>query len=173
MVLGEGPLDSLFVILGEAPGKEEDESGRPFVGKSGKLLRGLLRAEGLMDDKLYITNTVKCRPPDNRVPSFDEIKSCSFLLQEELKNIRPILLVAVGGTALSWAIPKEKIMTVHGKILTSKRGVKVFPMIHPAAALRNPAWMKILVADIRILSLLSPDVLRGSILHGLFTVREI
>jgi DNA polymerase len=99
VVFGEGNPDADLVLVGEAPGEQEDLSGRPFVGDSGQLLRGLLRRAGLTMKEVYIANVVKCRPPDNRVPEEDEIEACSPFLHTQLRIIRPQVVVALGNFA--------------------------------------------------------------------------
>ncbi len=144
-VPGEGDLDSPVVFIGEAPGRREDQLGRPFVGSAGKLLDGLLGHVGLGREEVYITNVVKCRPPGNRRPSSKEIRACTPHLREQLGIIKPQVLAAMGNSATgyllkSYGLEGGSIGEVHGKSFAVKApwgGVTIFPLYHPAAALYN------------------------------------
>ena len=130
-VPGDGPPDARIVFIGEAPGRTEDEQGRPFVGRAGQLLDDLLGRAGLKRADVYITNVVKHRPPDNRPPKTSEIKACQKHLEQELIALKPKLIVLLGGTA--------KKIRDH-PLLTQ---TTVFETIHPAAAIRFPGiWKK-------------------------------
>ena len=158
VVVGDGSVKSRIMILGEGPGREEDEQGLPFVGRSGKLLRQLMKRAGLDINAVYITNIVKCRPPDNRAPIATEIKSCSVNLELQLRIIRPDIIVTVGNTALNYFRSKLRIMSIHGQLIPTKVGL-VYPIIHPAAALRNPDLVKLLFSDLKNFSALFKSVL--------------
>lgn len=136
-VPGEGNPDSSIVFIGEAPGRVEDQEGRPFVGPAGQLLAKLLASINLTREDIYITNVVKCRPPENRDPLPEEVAEHSSFLSQELELIQPQLIVLLGRHALHWFMPDEQISKVRG---TAKRmGQYVyFPIYHPAAALHNP-----------------------------------
>lgn len=103
IVNGVGPIDSDIVLVGEAPGKNEDENGEPFVGRSGKVLDECLDANGLDRDSIRITNTVRCKPPENRVPCVSEIKNCAGYLENEINVVDPIVVVTLG------RVPTESI----------------------------------------------------------------
>ncbi|MCE4611366.1 MAG: uracil-DNA glycosylase [Desulfurococcales archaeon] len=145
-VPGEGPLDAEVMVVGEAPGRSEDEQGRPFVGAAGKLLDRLLGEAGLERGRVYITNIVKCRPPNNRDPKPEEIQACLPYLIEQIKTIRPKVIIAVGRIAgstlyklagLRW----EGVRRERGRIVRARIGgvdVVIVPTYHPAAALYNP-----------------------------------
>ncbi len=136
-VPGEGNPNSPIVFIGEAPGRVEDQQGRPFVGPAGQFLSKLLASINLTREDVYITNVVKCRPPANRDPLPEEVKEHSEFLKRELELIKPQLIVLLGRHALHWFMPEAQISKVRG---TAKRlGPYVyFPIYHPAAALHNP-----------------------------------
>ncbi|MEM3421380.1 MAG: uracil-DNA glycosylase [Candidatus Hadarchaeum sp.] len=139
-VPGEGPYDARVMLLGEAPGRNEDLRGIPFCGAAGKFLDELLEIAGLKREEVYITNTVKCRPPQNRAPRDDEIKICaSKYLKKQVKIVRPELIVVLGRTAAKALLGKEIPITAnHGKVMTVKfAGLNflIFLTYHPAAAL--------------------------------------
>ena len=134
------------MLVGEAPGKTEDEQGRPFVGRAGKLLEQVLEAAGLEREDVYITNVVKARPPDNRDPKAGEVAHHLPWLEAELALIQPRLVIPLGRHALSHFSEDTKISEVHGTELT-ERGRSLFPMYHPAAALRGGGLRDVLFED--------------------------
>ncbi len=140
VVFGEGNPDAKLMIVGEGPGEEEDLQGRPFVGRSGQLLDKILEAAGIPRSSVYITNIVKCRPPQNRVPDPLEAKTCTTLwLIKQIQIVRPQIIIPLGATALEFfAGEKLSITKVRGKFF-EWQGIKVFPMFHPAYLLRNPS----------------------------------
>lgn len=152
-VPGDGSINSPVVFIGEGPGKVEDDEGRPFVGPAGKLLATALAEIGWNRADVYITNVVKCRPPDNRDPSEEEVEEHRPFLAKELELIQPKLIVLLGRHALHWFLPEEKISTVRG---TAKRraGQTFFPVYHPAAALYDPRLRETFVNDIKKIPLL-------------------
>jgi len=165
-VPGFGNPDSEIVFIGEAPGKDEDKEGRPFVGRAGKLLTVLLEKNSILRKDVYITNVVKFRPPDNRDPNPDEITDCLPWLMEELNCIQPKIIVPLGRHALNRFFPNEKISDVHGKLLHKTRGKRTgivlfddllteyfFPLYHPAAALYGNKIRETLEFDFRKLPL--------------------
>ena len=137
-VPGEGPTDSRVVIIGEGPGQEEDESGRPFVGKAGRLLTDILEKGGGIDrKKLYITNMVKCRPPGNRNPNAEEVNACRDFLEAQLLLIHPDIVVTMGNVPTQPLLnTKNGITSLRGRWI-DWRGIKIFPMFHPSYLLRN------------------------------------
>ena len=136
MVPGEGNPDAEVMLVGEAPGASEDEQGRPFVGRAGKLLDELLAEAGLEREDVYITNVVKARPPGNRDPKRDEVAHHMPWLEAELALVQPRLVVPLGRHALAHFTDDAKISEVHGTEM-DERGRSLFPMYHPAAALRG------------------------------------
>ena len=152
-VPGEGSADSGVFFLGEAPGYNEDVQGRPFVGAAGQLLDELLEGIGLDRSKVFITNVVRHRPPENRDPLPDEVAACDVWLRRHLEVLRPKVIVTLGRHAMYKFFPAESISRVHGKVRRTPDGLTVFPMFHPAAALRQPALRSALVADFATLAL--------------------
>ncbi|HJM68595.1 MAG TPA: uracil-DNA glycosylase [Candidatus Babeliales bacterium] len=143
IVFGEGPANADIMIIGEAPGKDEDEQGRPFVGRSGKLLTKALESVGLKREDVYITNIVKTRPPNNRTPSKQEIENGRNLLLEQIKIIQPKVICTLGACALrglnSDTIPKPLRITKLRGSTFSYNVAKLLPTLHPAYILRNPS----------------------------------
>jgi uracil-DNA glycosylase family 4 len=150
LVPGEGSATASVMLVGEAPGAKEDESGRPFVGGAGKLLDRLLEEAGLERGDVFITNVVKARPPGNRDPKADEVAHHLPWLEAQLEILSPKLLVPLGRHALNRFAPDVKITETHGHVL-ERDGRALFPMFHPAAALRNPRLRETLHEDARAL----------------------
>ena len=141
-VPGEGHPDTEVVFVGEGPGLNEDRQGRPFVGRAGDLLVRLLATIGWRRDEVFITNVVKCRPPDNRDPEPDEIAACLPYLERQLAAIDPALIVTLGRHSMGRFIPDARIGQAHGTLhpvdsATGATSAMVFAMYHPAAALRS------------------------------------
>ena len=141
-VFGEGPRNCRCVIIGEAPGEDEDKEGRPFVGRAGQLLTNILeKGGGIPRDSVYIMNVLKCRPPDkiktNRPPTDNEKIACSEYLEAQLALLHPDIVVTMGNTPTQWLMKtKEGITNLRGKWL-KWRGIWLFPMFHPSYLLRN------------------------------------
>jgi uracil-DNA glycosylase len=148
MVPGEGNPDATVMLVGEAPGASEDKQGRPFVGRAGKLLDELLAEAGLAREDVYITNVVKARPPGNRDPKAGEVAHHLPWLETELALVQPSLVVPLGRHALAHFTDDAKITDVHGTEMT-ERGRSLFPMYHPAAALRGGGLRDTLFEDAR------------------------
>jgi DNA polymerase len=124
------------MIIGEAPGAEEDRQGIPFVGRSGKLLNELLASIALDRHQVFITNTVKCRPEHNRTPSPDEVATCKKLwLEKQMNCVNPAIIVLLGNVALQSVLGRTGVTALHGKIIR-KEGITYFITFHPSAALR-------------------------------------
>ncbi len=147
MVPGEGSAQAQVMLVGEAPGASEDRAGRPFVGRAGKLLEELLAEAGLARDEVYITNVVKARPPGNRDPKASEVAHCMPWLLAELELVSPRLVVPLGRHALAHFAPGRKITEVAGTLL-QEEGRALFPLLHPAAALRAPPLRERLHSDV-------------------------
>ncbi len=152
-VPGEGSPESGILFLGEAPGFNEDQQGRPFVGAAGRLLDELLAGIGLDRSKVFITNVVRHRPPENRDPLPEEIAACDVWLGRHLAALRPRVIVTLGRHAMGKWLPGESIMRIHGKPRPVD-GLTIFPMLHPAAALRSPSLRPAMVADFAALAIL-------------------
>lgn len=144
-----------ILVLGEAPGSLEDTTGRPFVGRSGQLLRKTLTEAGILPESVFITSTLKSRPPANRDPLPTEVEACRPYLTRQLKLLKPALIVVLGRVALARFVPKVKISQVHGTLLESGKHA-IYPVFHPAAALRDPSRLRDFQADIARL----PQVLK-------------
>ena len=149
-VPGEGDPDARMVLVGEGPGATEDATGRPFVGQAGKLLDGILEAIDVPRDSVYITNIVKCRPPQNRKPLPDEIAACIPYLQRQLELIRPKVILAMGGTAGEAMLGVRKGLGELRNKVHMYNGIPLIVTSHPAALLRNPNWKKPTWDDVRI-----------------------
>lgn len=152
-VYGNGNPDSNIVFIGEAPGKNEDKEGIPFIGSAGKFLAEMLSAIDLKREDIYITNIVKYRPPNNRDPLLEEKASCKDWLLEELNFIKPKLIIFLGRHAMNTFFPNEKISDIHGKILIKKfkdLPTKYFLVLyHPASALYNGGMREVLMSDFK------------------------
>ena len=153
LVPGEGDQAADVMLVGEAPGASEDKQGRPFVGRAGKLLDELLAEAGLEREQVFITNVVKARPPRNRDPTKAEVAHWMPVLEAQLALIAPKLVVPLGRHALAHFAPGAKIGEVHGRTVT-ERGRELFPLYHPAAALRSTKLREALFADARALGAL-------------------
>lgn len=153
-VPGEGNPDAQIMFIGESPGYHEDQQGRPFVGQAGKLLEKSLQSIGLQRSDVFITNVVKYRPPDNRDPFPNEIEACRDWLDRQIAVIQPKIIATLGRFSMAKFIPDVSISRVHGlprfvelKIENLKLKIIVFPMYHPAAALRAGAVMQSFIED--------------------------
>lgn len=152
-VPGEGDPETEVVFVGEGPGFNEDRLGRPFVGRAGDLLVKLLGHIGWRREDVFITNVVKCRPPDNRDPQPDEIAACAPYLRRQLEVLDPAVVVTLGRYSMATFMPGARISQTHGTVrpvdpATGAANAMVFAMYHPAAALRTPAIERDSYADI-------------------------
>lgn len=136
-VPGEGNRTADLVFIGEAPGRDEDAQGRPFVGRAGQLLRKIIAAMTFREDEVYITNMVKCRPPDNRVPRREEEEACLPYLVRQIELIRPRAIVTLGKTPTDYFVPGREGMTVRRGHFGDYRGIPVMPTFHPSYLVRN------------------------------------
>jgi uracil-DNA glycosylase family 4 len=150
VVFGEGGPDARLVLIGEGPGAEEDRLGRPFVGAAGQLLDKMIAAMGMERFRhTYILNIVKCRPPNNRVPTPEEILACAPHLERQLEILDPVIVVLLGNTAVKALIdPAARITRIRGQWI-ERAGRWWMPTYHPAALLRNPAWKRDAWADLK------------------------
>ena len=156
VVPGEGSASVRIMFIGEGPGAKEDELGRPFVGAAGKFLDEMLGIIKLKREDVYIANTVKCRPPNNRDPLPEEKENCWPWLEAQVKLIKPELIVTLGRHSLEEFLPGQKISEVHGKALRrdfpgiGEAGRQVFfALYHPAAALYNGSMREVLIKDFK------------------------
>ena len=156
-VPGEGPENAKIMFVGEAPGRFEDIQGKPFVGAAGKLLNEILQISGIKREEVYITNIVKCRPPNNRDPTEDEIKKCSPYLDLQISLIKPKLIFTLGRHSSRYLIEKfggkfPSISSTHGKVFkfnTLIGNFYIIPVYHPAAAIYNPVLKNSIIEDIK------------------------
>ena len=140
VVFGKGPSHPLLFLVGEGPGEEEDRLGEPFVGKAGQKLDKILSYIGLNRDEVYITNSVLCRPPDNRIPKSEELLACRARLFHEIQTLKPRLIIALGKTAFTQLTGKAPKVTLR-KLLNSEftvEGIRTRVTYHPAFHLRSP-----------------------------------
>jgi len=145
-VPGEGPPNAEIMFIGEGPGFNENEQGRPFVGAAGKLLSDLLAKAGLERMGVFICNVVKCRPPENRDPLPDEILACGKYLNRQIEAINPRVIVTLGRISMSKFFPEARISAIHGKA-KEVDGKLIVAMYHPAAALHQPNLRPALESD--------------------------
>ncbi|MFH1514734.1 MAG: uracil-DNA glycosylase [bacterium] len=147
VVPGDGNPHADIMFVGEAPGRDEDIQGIPFVGAAGQLLNQLMEKSGISRESVFIGNVLKCRPPDNRDPQDNEIANCREYLHAQITLIQPKLICTLGNPSLKTLIDKSlTIGRVHGTVLT-KKGLNFFPIYHPAASLHNPSLKASLVED--------------------------
>lgn len=145
VVFGEGPRASRLMLIGEGPGGDEDIAGRPFVGRAGQLLDKILLAAEINREEVYISNVVKCRPPQNRLPDADEVKACKGYLEAQIRLIKPQIIICLGALATQTVIdPQARISKIRGRWFI-RQGIKMMAVFHPAALLRNaqykrPTW---------------------------------
>lgn len=147
-VPGVGPSTAKIFFLGEGPGYYEDKSGQPFVGAAGKFLDELLGLAGLRREDVFITNVVKCRPPNNRDPEDNEIAACRDWLDQQIDEIQPRLIVTLGRYSMSRYFPGASISRIHGQV-QEVGSFSVMPMFHPAAALHQARYRSLIEEDFR------------------------
>ena len=155
-VPGEGPDDARIMFIGEAPGEGEDKQGRPFVGASGKLLENMLATALTNRSQVYLSNTLRCRPPGNTNPTPEQIQACNEHLDNEIEALNPQLIVTLGGYSTEKFFPGVKTAEVRSRAI-EKDGRIILPMFHPAAALRRWDWREQLIKDFEKVS----DFLEG------------
>jgi len=147
-VPGKGNFKSDVIFVGEAPGKNEDKNGEPFIGVAGKKLSNALDEANISREDVYITNVVKCRPPNNRVPSTEERNTCQQYLKDEIKIIKPKIICVLGNTAFNSVLGGSEITKFRGKVI-KKQGQLYFITIHPAATIYNQKLISVLKDDIK------------------------
>lgn len=159
LVMGDGSINADIVFIGEAPGKNEDEQGLPFVGAAGKFLNEMLAAAGMQRSDVYITNIVKYRPPNNRDPEPDEKKAFWPYLLKQLQIIQPKVVITLGRHSMEYFLPGMKIGAIHGQPKRLQFGdekLVIIPLFHPAAALYNGSLRQTLIDDF----LLVPEIIK-------------
>lgn len=158
LVMGDGNINAEIVLIGEAPGKNEDEQGLPFVGAAGKFLNEMLESVGMKRDDVYITNIVKYRPPNNRDPSPDEKTAFWPYLVRQIDVIRPKLVATLGRHGMEYFLPNQKISQIHGqakRVTIGDYKLVIVPLYHPAAALYNGSLRQTLIRDFKRI----PDII--------------
>ena len=154
VVFGSGNPNSDILFIGEAPGANEDKKGIPFCGMSGKILDQLLNTINLAREDIFITNTILCRPPENRNPKKEEVENCRERLDQLIQVMQPKVIVTIGNFATERIIGKTGIKSIRGKIFDYKN-IKVVPVIHPAGYLysgRNPEMFELMKSDFKVIS---------------------
>jgi len=150
LVMGDGNLNAEIVFIGEAPGKNEDEQGLPFVGAAGKFLNEMLASAGMKRSDVYITNIVKYRPPNNRDPFPEEKKAFWPYLLKQLQIIQPKVVITLGRHSMEYFLPEMRISQIHGQAKRIRFGddkLVIVPLYHPAAALYNGSLRETLIDD--------------------------
>src|SRR5947207_12243001 len=149
VVYGVGNPHADLMFVGEAPGRDEDIQGKPFVGRAGQLLTDIIKAMKLTRDDVYIANVIKCRPPENRNPEPDELDACRPFIRRQVELIKPKVIVTLGRFALQSLMEKSLAITAARGTWMDYNGVKVMPTYHPAYLLRNPAAKKEVWSDMK------------------------
>ncbi|MCK4912771.1 MAG: uracil-DNA glycosylase [Candidatus Omnitrophica bacterium] len=161
VVFGEGSIYSSLLLIGEAPGANEDEAGKPFCGRAGKILDELLAKAGMKRDDVYIANILKCRPPGNRNPKDEEIRACNDNLDQQINLIKPKVIGCLGNFSTKWVMEKfglgnkvQGISKIHGQVFiasASQDSVKIVPLYHPAVVVYNANTFPALEKDFNML----------------------
>lgn len=149
IVFGTGNPKASLVFVGEAPGRDEDRLGEPFVGKAGQLLTKMIDAMGLKREDVYICNVVKCRPPENRDPALEEIEACAPFLKRQLLAIKPRVIVGLGRHACQTLLKSSDPMSKIRGVWHHYDGIRLMPTFHPAYLLRNPPAKKEVWEDLK------------------------
>jgi DNA polymerase len=149
VVFGTGNPDADLMFVGEAPGRDEDLQGEPFVGRAGQLLTDIIKAMKLTREQVYIANVIKCRPPENRNPEPDELESCRPYIRKQVELIRPKVIVTLGRFSLQSLTGKSYAITAIRGSWLEYEGVKMMPTFHPAYLLRNPGAKKEVWSDMK------------------------
>lgn len=150
LVFGEGNPVADLMFVGEAPGRDEDRQGRPFVGRAGQLLTKIIEAIGLKREEVYIANILKCRPPENRNPEPDEVASCSPFLFQQIEAIQPRVIVALGAYAARTLLDTDRAISKLRGRFHEYRGTQLMPTYHPSYLLRNPGAKRPVWEDMQL-----------------------
>lgn len=160
-VFGVGNPNAGLMVIGEAPGADEDAQGEPFVGRGGQLLTKILEAIDFKREDVYIANIIKCRPPENRRPEADEVVECEPYLYKQIDLVKPTFILALGLTAVNTLLKSKHTMgAIRGKVLEF-RGIPMMTTYHPAALLRNPEWKRAAWEDVQLLRKLYDETLQS------------
>lgn len=157
-VFGSGNQNADIMLIGEAPGADEDKQGLPFVGRAGQLLTDILKAIKFERDDVYIANILKCRPPHNRDPKFEEMETCIPILQKQVELIKPKLILCLGRIAAQGLLNNKLSLTKMRGQVFEYNNVKVMVTYHPAALLRNPGWKRATWEDVQKFKKLYDDM---------------
>lgn len=161
-VFGVGNPKATLMIVGEAPGADEDAQGEPFVGRAGQLLNKILEAIGFRRDEVYICNILKCRPPNNRKPQLEEVERCLPYLRKQIQLVQPALILCLGLTAAETLLETtESLGKLRGKVLRFE-GIPLMVTYHPAALLRNPNWKRPTWEDVQAVRVLHDQLMAGT-----------
>jgi uracil-DNA glycosylase family 4 len=160
-VPGEGPDCAELMFIGEGPGYNEDQLGRPFVGSAGKFLESLLTLIGLNRQEVFITNVVKCRPPANRDPLPAEVDACNKYLFRQIELVNPKLIITLGRFSLAQFFPGDSISRVRGRV-REKYGRHIYPVMHPAAALHRKEYRAAIIEDFKAIPLVLQDMTKAT-----------
>jgi len=160
-VIGEGSVETKIIFVGEAPGFNEDQKGQPFCGAAGKVLDELLNSVGIKREEIYITNILKCRPPQNRDPKTEEIESCTPYLEKQIEIIKPKVICTLGNYSTAFLMEKhglkaqiQGISKIHGRVFSSNTlfgSIEIIPLYHPAVVTYNSNMKEVLKRDFKIL----------------------
>jgi len=157
-VIGQGNHSAKIMFIGEAPGAQEDKTGVPFCGASGRFLDELLNSAGIKREEVYIANLLKCRPPKNRDPKSEELEVCTPYLERQIEAINPKIISPLGRHSMNFLMKKfnledqiDLISKIHGKIFDIKNNIKLVPLYHPAVAVYNANMKEVLIKDFKIL----------------------
>ena len=157
-VIGQGSHSAKIMFVGEAPGANEDKTGVPFCGASGKFLDKLLSSAGIKREDVYICNLLKCRPPKNRGPKSEELQVCTSYLERQIEAINPKIISPLGRHSMNFLMKKfnledqiEIISKIHGKVFNIENNIKLVPLYHPAVAVYNANMKGVLIEDFKIL----------------------
>lgn len=142
VVYGEGSAHAKMMLIGEGPGADEDKTGRPFVGRAGQLLTKMLAAIDIQREDVFIANIVKCRPPGNRDPQPDEVSACLPWLKEQIRLIKPKIILLLGRVAANTLLQKSETMSAYRQSIHRYENVPVYVTYHPSALLRNTQWKR-------------------------------
>lgn len=150
LVFGSGNPHARVMIIGEAPGRQEDVQGQPFVGPAGHKLNEVLHKAGIARSDVYIANVIKCRPPSNRNPQNAEIQACAPFLREQIRSIWPDVLICLGNFASQWVLKTDRGVTALRGRLYQQGHFVVLPTFHPAACIYHSAWLPLLESDMAL-----------------------
>lgn len=141
-VFGTGNPDADVMMIGEAPGADEDAQGEPFVGRAGQLLNKIIESVGMKREEIYICNIIKCRPPNNRVPLPGESETCTPYLMKQIELVKPKFIICLGRTAGQWLLKTDDSLGRLRGVFHDFHGIRMIVTYHPAALLRNPGWKR-------------------------------